>query len=393
MRSSRGWIPFVLCLAFAACGPAPSASDDDGDDDGGGDGCTGDETRCRGNIYEVCVDGRFETGESCAGACSEELGCVACDPADGNTCDGNDVVTCNADGTTGGVVETCTNGDTCSGGECTRECTAAGVDLIYVVDDSDHLRSFDPRKVGTGQDPFTLIGTLDCPAGSAAPGWGGPVSPFSMSVDRNGVAWVHYSSGEIFHVNITNAQCSETSFQRLQMSGQWALFGMGFVTDTAGGNTEQLFIGGGDPAADPGGLFGYVDSSSMAIQTLGNLPNDGERSPELTGTGNAELYGFFPGIDEAFVQQLDKATGGAVGPKLSIPGGLGGGALDQVLAWAFAQWGGTFYIFVTTDGFDGNNSTVRTIDGTTGAYAMPIENLPFNIVGAGVSTCAPVVVD
>ena len=57
-----------------------------------------------------------------------------------------------------------------------------------------------------------------------------------------------------------------------------------------------------------------------------------------------------------------------------------------------ALWGGSFYIFVTTDGFDGNNSPVRPIDGTTGAYAMPIENLPFNIVGAGVSTCAPVVV-
>jgi hypothetical protein len=70
--------------------------------------------------------------------------------------------------------------------------------------------------------------------------------------------------------------------------------------------------------------------------------------------------------------------------------GLGG----QVRAWAFAQWGGKFYIFVTTQqGILGTlNSTVRSIDRASGVSMTLMENLPNIIVGAGVSTCAPVVI-
>jgi hypothetical protein len=395
MRLSRHWPSFALAVSFAvaACGPSTSGDDDGtGDDDGGGDLCTGDATRCLGNVYQTCVDGMFETAENCTGACSPDLGCVECNPDAGNACDGANVVTCNADGTLGEVVETCGNGETCSGGECSRDCTADGVDLIYVVDDANGLRSFDPRKLGVS-DPFTLIGTLDCPAGAPIGGGIGEATPFSMSVDRTGTAWVHYSSGEIFHVDINNAQCTATSFVAQQMSGEWGLFGMGFVTDDAGGDTEQLYIGGGDPEAMPGGLFGVVDGTTLAINTLGNLPNDGEYSPEFTGLGSGELFGFYPGINEAFVQGINKTNGAALGDKFDIPGGLGGDELTTVRAWAFAQWGGTFYIFVTTQGLAGTNSTVRTIDRATGNTATPLENLAFNIVGAGVSTCAPVDVE
>jgi len=378
----------LLALALAACGPSTSAGDDGGDDT---TECSGDAERCVGNLYQVCNDdGMFVTAESCAQACNLDLGgCVACDPLMGTGCNGNDVVTCNADGTPGEVVETCGNGEICEGGACTRDCTADGVDLIYVVDETYNLLSFDPRKLGTADDPFTLIGALSCPASSTpVPGWLGGVTPFSMSVDRTGIAWVLYTSGQIFHVQTSNAQCSATSFAP-QQGGQWLLFGMGFVTDTAGGDTEKLYIGGGAPEATPGGLFGVVDGTTLAVETLGNLPNTGEYSPEFTGTGAAELFGFFPGTSNAFVQQLDKATGAAVGSPMSM-GGLGG----TVSAWAFAQWGGKFYIFVTTTDGLSTNSTVRVIDRQTGNYEGAIlQNLPYTIVGAGVSTCAPVVVE
>jgi len=52
--------------------------------------------------------------------------------------------------------------------------------------------------------------------------------------------------------------------------------------------------------------------------------------------------------------------------------------------YAFAHWGGVFYIFVTSD-----TSTVRAIDRKTGAYQLVLDNLPYRITGAGVSTCAP----
>ena len=80
-----------------------------------------------------------------------------------------------------------------------------------------------------------------------------------------------------------------------------------------------------------------------------------------------------------------------MGAEYNIPGGLGGTAN----AWAFAFWGGKFYIFVTaqTDIFSSPVSSVRVIDRATGAASTALSNLPTPIVGAGVSTCAPVVVE
>ena len=69
------------------------------------------------------------------------------------------------------------------------------------------------------------------------------------------------------------------------------------------------------------------------------------------------------------------------------------GATPSVQAWAFAHWGGVFYIFATTTPGDPfpPNSTLRTmkLDGT---YKLEHERLPWVIVGAGVSTCAPFVI-
>src|SRR6185436_9180556 len=98
----------------------------------------------------------------------------------------------------------------------------------------------------------------------------------------------------------------------------------------------------------PGGKLAVMDPANPATATLvpAGLPKVGEKSPELTGTGAAEMFGFYPGLNSAFVQQIGK-DGKATGMQWSIPNGLGSQG-KFVAAWAFAQWGGTFYIFVTT---------------------------------------------
>jgi hypothetical protein len=386
MRAPRYISVLCVTLFAAACGPG-AQSDDDGDDTG--TDCTGDETRCSGNIYEVCVDGTFEVGEACPTGCNADLGgCVECDPDDGNSCDGNIVVTCNADGTYGNQVEDCGADMICTGGMCSRACTADGVDLVYVVDQSYNLVSFDPRKLGTADDPFSLIGALNCPAGAPLTGWTAPATPFSMSVDREGTAWVLYTSGEIFHVDVTDASCAASSFTPHQQGGEWELFGMGYSTDTAGGDTEKLYIAGGPIMPVPNPMSGYLDPSTLVIQDTGGITT-GENSPELTGTGDAKLFGYFPGTNSnGFVQEISKTTPGNVtgSPMQAGPVDLG------PAAWAFAHWGGKFYIFVTDNlSF---NSQVQVVDRASGAYeGVVLQNLPYIIVGAGVSTCAPVVVE
>lgn len=376
----------IATIALAgACGPSVSNGDDDGPPaDGGADPCTGTTTRCDGLIYQMCQNDVFVDVETCVGpqVCSPSFGCANCDPARPQTCVGDDAHLCNDDGTVGPYVSTCPF-ETCTDGFCQDEdgCSEQAK-LIYVVDDAYNLLSFNPAM---GMNTFTLIGQLDCPASASWPDWGNPVAtPFSMSVDRTGTAWVLYTSGQIFHVSTVDASCSPTSF--VAGTNNYQLFGMGFVSDSAGSTAEHLFVSGG-PAADPGsGNLGSIDPATLGITTHGPLPQS-ENSPELSGTGNAELYAYYPGMTETFVARLDKTTA-QIQQQWNLPLLTG-----QVYAWAFAHWGGRFYIFVTDGDIFGMNSKVYLLDPATGMTQLLLQNLPYYIVGAGVSTCAPVIIE
>ena len=302
----------LLVLGLSACGPSSSGGDDDDDStvDGGstGDPCDPGEARCSGLSFQECVDGYFAESEHCSSACSVEYGgCIECVPGE-NTCNGDAVYTCTDDGSYGTLVETCGDGTSCDNGECrsSSDCGEAGSELIYVVDDSNRLLSFDPSSGNT----FTLVGTLDCSAGAPItpppppPLPAGPATPFSMSVARDGTAWVLYSSGEIFHVSTEDASCQASGFQINQSNGDgglWGLFGMGFVSNSAGSDEETLFLAGGEVDPTIPGHLGTLDTTSLAITTVDNMQGGSEYSPELTGTGDAELYGYYPGASNTLI--------------------------------------------------------------------------------------------
>jgi hypothetical protein len=68
--------------------------------------------------------------------------------------------------------------------------------------------------------------------------------------------------------------------------------------------------------------------------------------------------------------------------------------VDTVRAWAFAHWGGRFYVFVTTQSLFGEpTSQVHRLDPAAGAVDVILPSIPYVIVGAGVSTCAPVIIE
>jgi hypothetical protein len=292
-----------------------------------------------------------------------------CDPAHSRQCLGNDVVACEPDGVLGRRIQACHDG--CEDGKCVATCADDGVGLIYVVDSANELLSFDPRKLPG--NPFQRIGTLQC---SNALG-----GPFSMSVDRHGVAWVVYDGGELFKVSITDATCQPTALVPGSLGS--SRFGMGFVSDAPGSTTEKLFIA----AADASRALASIDTHTLRPHMVGAVAAGDDRNPELTGTSEARLYGFFPMAGKpSFVQEIDRATGGARGQRWM----LGKASLGDVSAYAFAQWAGVFYVFVTStdDSFE-TSSTVRAIDRATGTYRVVLDHLPYRITGAGVSTCAP----
>ena len=162
------------------------------------------------------------------------------------------------------------------------------------------------------------------------------------------VAWAAYWDGNLFKIDLTTGACEATSFKSNQQVGKQTLhvFGMGFVFDPATGK-DTLFVAGG-----PG-----VSSSPSTIASI-SFPN-------LAVSGDAILV------------RIDPSSGATLEsyPYSSLKGGG---------AWAMKFWGGDFWIFLDTAVYKASRDTPKVIQ-------TAISNTRRNgIVGAGVSTCAPV---
>ena len=246
----------------------------------------------------------------------------------------------------------------------TADCSDAAK-LVYVISDQNTLYSFAPNTL-----KFTPIGALRCPTSDTVN---------SMAVDRSGTAWVNFTDGKLYRVSTKDASCATTSFAPNQ-AGFTNELGMGFSSDSPGSKSETLFV------SDNAGLgVAKVDLGSMSLTALG--PYTGTESganAELTGTGDARLFGFFATSPAAFAE-IDKATAATpkVTPLTSVNASEGG--------YAFSFWGGDFWFytaFPTPSSPDATTSVTHYVS-ATGAASVVLANIGFVIVGAGVSTCAP----
>jgi hypothetical protein len=247
---------------------------------------------------------------------------------------------------------------------------------IYVVDNANVLYAFDPTNATKAA--FRKIGTIACGASAGRPN--------SMAISRDGYAYVSMGTGTtaftctgVYKVRTSDAGCVGPTSFKCGDAG-FRKFGMGFATDAVGGKTDSLFIASSNDAK-----LGRIDVVSGAATALGAVPNQGG---ELTGNQRAELWGYFPDQDPPEVHHLDKNDGKTIA-KFTLNGlptlraGNGG-------AWAFAYWGGEFYVFYKVSPIDASSNVWKmTADGKVSKY---ISLTGIDIVGAGVSTCAPVTV-
>lgn len=239
-----------------------------------------------------------------------------------------------------------------------NDCPDASATLVYVVSEAYDLLSFYPPTA-----TFTSIGKLSCPASS------GSATPFSMAVDRKGTAYVVYNDGELFKVSTANASCTATSYMPNQLGIQ--TFGMGFATVGAG-PAEQLFV-----ATDQGGArLANIDVMTYSLSIIDYI-QPAIAQAELTGTGDGRLFAFYSTGSGSAIGELDKATAKVLGIDL-IP------SVTQGQGWAFAFWGGDFYLFT---GPGGTQQTYQ-YDPMTKTATL-VASYTSLIVGAGVSTCAP----
>jgi hypothetical protein len=250
-------------------------------------------------------------------------------------------------------------------------CPDAGATLIYLMGNSNTLYGLDPSMTPPS---VTTVGRIACP--DATP-------PFSMAVDREGVAYVIYVSGRLYRVSTKTAACTPTAYDPALHAN--TTFGMGFVAGPGftsdGGAEETLFV-----APDVAGLgsnaeLATIDLTTFDLSTIGFF-SPPVLGPELTGTGDGRLFAFSPSTLEgqSYIAQIDPATA-AVVAKDALPGVV----LPMGNAsWAFGFWGGQFYTFTNPAG----PTLVQKFDPVTKAVT-PEFTIEDPIVGAGVSTCAP----
>jgi hypothetical protein len=235
---------------------------------------------------------------------------------------------------------------------------------IYAVDDVGIFWRFDPAT-----STFTKIGALNCPA---APG----ETPFSMAVDQNAVAWVVYQDGNLYKVDTGTGRCEATNFQVGQYG--YTSFGMGFVFDPSTG-IDTLYIAP-DNSDNTMSDLATLSFPSLEVTRIGPIAAG---AAELTGTGDGSLWGFVPSWanpdDQAVLVRLDPTSGATLEQYAypSLPASTG-----DIHSWALKFWGGSFWIFLDGLVYEVPRATPQTI-------RPVITDTAHNIVGAGVSTCAP----
>ncbi len=230
-------------------------------------------------------------------------------------------------------------------------------DLIYVIArDDGALYTFDPEAL-----TFSRLGVLRC---------GTSATPESMSVARDGVAYVRGSDDGLYAVDLTTLACSATSYSDRETG--FGAFGMGFATQDADTWRDELFV------ANEGWL-GRLDTSSFSLSSLGRMPSQAE----LSGNADGELWAFFPLESPATLARLDKEDASVL-EEVALPRFPDAGDIDT---FAFATWGGEWWLFVREHGMGSSTDVYRVT--AEGEMTKELSEVGFDVVGAGVSTCAP----
>jgi hypothetical protein len=230
---------------------------------------------------------------------------------------------------------------------------------IYTVDEAGMFSRFDPATL-----TFTNIATLSCPAMSG---------PNSMAVDQNADAWVAYQDGNMYKVDTSTAACSATGFVPNQDGIKD--FGMGFVFSPQTGQ-DTLYIAGGANTGIMTSTLATISFPQLTVSPIGPV----EGLPELSGLGDGTLWGFIPSFvaqsGNASLIRIDPATGKTLEthtyPQLNGTG----------TSWAMKFWGGSFWLFLGPKVYQVPRDKPDTV-------TLAIPDSGHNVVGAGVSTCAP----
>lgn len=270
-------------------------------------------------------------------------------------------------------------------GDATSSGCVDGAKLVYLVSTQNDLWSFDPGSLA-----FKKMGPLDCPTAS---------TPESLAIDEKANVYVAMMDGTLFAADAQTAHCKPTTYAIEQQKRR--IYDMAFVR---GGSTETLFVAttccydaGGVTITDHGGGgLATLSRPAFALDLVGDFTSDLAGYPAaLAGTGDGRLFAFVPsvavtsdaGLTGVPMLALVDASQKGTAPT-PTPIALDASQVKAGAAFAFSFWGGDFW-FYSAAGTSDPSTVTRYRYGTNKTYAQVVANAGMTIIGAGVSTCAP----
>ena len=247
---------------------------------------------------------------------------------------------------------------------------------IYLIDQQKGLHVFDPRSAEGGKGATIRDLGRVCPDAK---------EPNSMALDRSATAWISTVEGSIYKVDTQTLTCEKSAYNPVETG--WRIFGMAFSTDVNDPSTEILYLSDtgctGPGACGRGAALGALDLHTMKLTMLGKY-NKGYSGymGDITGTGDGRLYGFFSkGYGAPTLARIRKRTGEIMSERdqrgLSING-----------AFCISFSDGYWYMLTQVAG--STSKLTRFKQQGDDHPTVLKEQLGFNVVGAGTSTCQPV---
>ena len=246
-------------------------------------------------------------------------------------------------------------------------CPDAGATLVYLLsaDNSPAGASILRRR-----SRWTSIGlAIACGDGTSG--------PFSMAVDRRGIAYSVFNDGSLFRVDTASAPpaCRRRSRPDSTASrpSEWASSRTSATPARRSSSTRPTRRRKGNSLG-----LATIDVGSYVLRFTGSF-NPAIPGAELTGTSDGRLYAFFTNAagSGSHIVELDKATAAiTTDDPLQV-----GSPTD---GYAFAVWGGVFWVFTSS----ASGTQVTEFDPATKTETA-VTTFATEIVGAGVSTCAP----
>jgi hypothetical protein len=226
---------------------------------------------------------------------------------------------------------------------------------VLVLTSSAVLYTFDPDTLRT-----TELGRVACMSDAN-----------SMVYSRKGYALLNDGGGSLYKAYVPSLACEKLPFDTAQVDNQ--RFGMGMM---ARNGQEKFFAVR---------RFGTPELITIDLQTwqaklIAPLRGD-VGGAELEGNGDGRLFSLFVNVGwtRAEIAVIDQETA-EFSENVEISS-----VTSNITAYDFAVWRGAFYTFTSTEG----TARVDRFDAQTGVTKY-LGRLPFAVVGAATSTCAPI---